>query len=622
MQINNTQTNKVFVTRSGISEGSQPEEPSQGGYLPQWVSRTVEWITHSVQWVIQTVRQGLGEETPLAAARQPGRTRPLCWPDHSAPVGKKLGQRAIEPAYDRVDLGRCDLDLNYQSPAWHWPQEGIPCPKDHPELEEDKALCGLLKEPQGLDFIRIQLVKRREALAEGKGDAFTFAPLMTTLANMKKFVAHIGAGKHFDAADHPLTASDLKALKWLEERAGELLKKKAPYELTVHLAFAFLAVYEVMVARRVPALEAQWSYKLVDMEPAEITAYRWGGNNTTGPKCGEEFYSLDAMPVMRAALTWLLHEPHMLMYPSFQPLGIGDFCQFGHLPVHPIGMITGYTCNADGALESPLYFARHDIGHMIQLSDVSIGTPGLQAEHALAADAMKSSDHRLVLRQMLLDHTPASLEALKPGLRILQFHLLHEERPAEAAKLLEDNNFVFPRCLEAVLGSLRRFRAGFPPDDINIADVEASMAALWTARLLHRWQLAGFERLAGQQLEDQAATFVARDLPLLRKHLDFIAQHRGRLRQTFITRYGRQTEDTKEHYSSRTDFFFKAGVLLGQNLTLFNSFNPDTGLCHEDNTDLVYFAALTASAERCAMEQCTGARLPENIVFASEISPP
>ncbi|MCY4472232.1 MAG: hypothetical protein OXC07_05345, partial [Kistimonas sp.] len=443
-------------------------------------------------------------------------------------------------------------------------------------------------------------------------------PLMTTLGNIKKFVCHIGSGRHF-GDDHPLTDSDRTALDWLEERADVLLKQKAPYELTVHLSFAFLAVYEVMLGKRVTEPRQSggascWYYELSDRQPHEITAYRWGGNNTTGPKSGEELYDSVSPFGLDMPYARFLNKTHMLLYPSFQPLGIGDFCGFGHLPVYPIGMITNYACNADGVMYGPLAFSMHDVGHANWLSEVEVSD--VREGVVRPTDAMRSSEHRLILRQMLLgSRSPADL---KPGLRLLLFHFLHEKTTHGVARLLGNDNLTFPRCLEILLHTLRSWRAAYLPDDIKITDGGAVMAALWGARLLCHWRAAGFKPLSPEQLDACAGTFETQDAPLLQQHLDFIAQHRGSLRQMFIRGYSEWIEDGEQHYYCKTVVGYDLDVFFDYLMPLFDSFGSYSGLCHVDNIDLVYFAALTSSALRSEMEQCTGAELPEGIVFASE----
>ncbi|MCY4473284.1 MAG: hypothetical protein OXC07_10790, partial [Kistimonas sp.] len=425
------QTNQTCVTRTGGSEGRRPEELSGCVRIAQWARCRFQWVGHIVQRISQTVQCNPEEEIPAIATRPAGDACSFCPPANSTPVAKPLGQRGIRPNHYGIDLGRSDLRLNYQSAAWHLPQEGIPRPQCAFDVKNDSVLGYWLQQPKGLSYLRNQLEIYRDAIKEGRADLFTFAPLKTTLENIRRLVCHIGSGNHF-GADHPLTDSDVRALEWLQQRADVLLAEHAPYKLTVHLCFAFVAVYEAMVARRVVPPRNQegterWDYASVaKVEPDEITAYSWGGNNTTGPKCGEEFYFRAGMSYTKKVCTYFLHQPHMLLYPSFQPLGIEDFCKFGHLPVHPIGMIPDFACNADGNMESPLFFAEHDIAHMYTLSDVSTARPELQAGVALPEAVLKSSEHRFALRQMLLDHTPVSLDGLKPGLRILQFHLLHE----------------------------------------------------------------------------------------------------------------------------------------------------------------------------------------------------
>ena len=599
------QSSEVFANGSGGVKANRPEVPSKSVSI-------VRYRTYSVQ----------RHKTLAVVTRQPEENQPACSPGQSAGVARSLKWHHIQPKHYKIDLGRSDLPINYPLPGWKFPQEDIPHPECEPKLDFDEALGDWLQKPGNIDFIRSQLAERRQAIEEDKADSFTFAPLMTTLGNIKKFVCHIGSGRHF-GDDYPLTDSDRTALDWLEERADVLLKQKAPYALTVHLSFAFLAVYEVMLGKRVTQPwqsggASCWYYELSDRQPHEITAYRWGGNNTTGPKSGEELYESVSLPGINMALDRLLNMTNMLLYPSFQPLGIRDFCGFGHLPVYPIGMITNYACNADGGMHGPLGFAVHDVQHTNNLSLVKVSD--VRARVVSPTDALRSSEHRLILRQMLLDS--ASPDALKPGLRILQFDLLHEKSPEEAAKLLENDNLLFPRCLDILLEPLRRARPGYPSDEIKITDTQASMAALWGARILCHWRAAGFKPLSKDQLDCCVKTFATQDLPLLQKHLDFIAQHRGSLRQMFIGGYNEKIEDTQGHYCCRTRFGCKIGALSRFRMPLFESSNVYVGLCHVDNIDLAYFAALTSSAMRSEMEQCTGAELPQGIVYASEAPRP
>ncbi|MCY4472669.1 MAG: hypothetical protein OXC07_07620 [Kistimonas sp.] len=585
--------------------GGRPCAPLDQAFRAQFEGRTVQW-----------------EQTVAVATPPSGQGgAPLLW-SGCLPASKDLGLRAVvQPRLYPVDLGDRNLPVNYQSPDWCPVHEALPVPPDQPELEADVSLVQGFDDLGGLDFIQAELKKRHRAKAEGKGDSFTFAPLKTSLRNMKTFICHIRAGRHF-TDDHPLTASDHKALDWLQGRAQVLLTAEAPYELTVHLAFAFLAVYEVMVARRVsPPQEfvgsaREWDSMLCDLEPDEITAYGWGGNNSTGPKSGEAFFSHHGSPALRRVFTRFLHYPHMLIYPSFHPLGIRDFCRFGHLPVHPVGMLTDYVGNADGLAQSPLHFAAHDVAHMNQLS--IIGQPNIEDPTPEAA-VIRTPCHRRALRQMLLGQVPAGLAGLNlgPALYLLQFQLFHEKNPGDTAQLLEAGNLAFPRCLEAVIDTLRSQRAGYLADDLKVTDVEAARAALWGARLLCHWRAAGFGALPQEQLDAWGEDFVTQDLPLLQQHLDFIARHRGVLRQLFIETEGIWVCDTKDRCRIEAEFPASSPLLSPQRLALFDSYNPDTGLCHEENTDLAYFAALASAVLRSRIEKRTGARVPDALVQAS-----
>ena len=56
-----------------------------------------------------------------------------------------------------------------------------------------------------------------------------------------------------------------------------------------------------------------------------------------------------------------------------------------------------------------------------------------------------------------------------------------------------------------------------------------------------------------------------------------------------------------------------------QRLILFRTEDPKTGLCHLDNTDLAWFAALRYPAQRNKIEERTGDRLPADLVFESSM---
>ncbi|MCY4472667.1 MAG: hypothetical protein OXC07_07610 [Kistimonas sp.] len=598
------------MQRSGACKGHGvacqrrwPERPSECESRGQHEGRTVQ--PASLPKIIVTPP----ESTPVSRS-----------PDRLIPVVKDLEQRGlVPPGKYAVELGDAKLRINYPSEHWCFPQEAVPSPESRPDLLHDDVLGGSLQQPGGLEIIRTFLTKRRKATDAGQPESFTFPPLETTLCNMKIFVRHLREGKHF-SQEHPLTAGDHKALDWLEERADALLNAGVPYTLTVHLAFAFLAVYEVMVGKRVavplkPDGTARWRYALADLAAEDVIAYSWGGNNTTGSKSGEEFGQHFRKGEGLDALTDFLHRPHLLMYPSFQPLGVGDFCKFGHLPVHPIGMLPDYACNADGFVLSPWEFAGHDVFHMRQQG--SVGTPCDQAPTP-ATRVMRSPGHRFALGQLLLRQMPASLAGLdlQPGLQLLQFSLFHEMGPREAAEVLEDSFCCFPRCLEAVLHILRSDRAGYLPEDISVTDAEATRAAFWAARLLNHWREGGWQPLTQEQCDACGVAFVEKDLPLLDQHLDFIACHRGALRLLFMERYGVRAAHPPDEESCRitTRLLSRLGLSRRISYIVFESFNPYAGLCNTDNTDLCYFAALTSEKLRCEMEEWTNARLPEAVV--------
>ena len=273
----------------------------------------------------------------------------------------------------------------------------VPLPRQRltgEQLEEDRWLRRIGKEPDSFEAFRALTAERRTAQA--RDEDFCFAPLTTTLRNMKTFVGHMRAGKQFH---DPLTDKEDQAMAWVAATAQQLLTAGAPYKKTVHLAMALLVLCEIVTDRQVlnplercrPEIGQQghlrtlgdWSPRLALIErvpellddplsaarldPLKVTQLCWGGINPDGPD------EVSALFGTRAH-GWELHEffsrldnPDLLVYPSFQALDIDDFCRFGHLPLHPVGMITDHAQVADGILHSPLEFAFHDLEHMRNL---------------------------------------------------------------------------------------------------------------------------------------------------------------------------------------------------------------------------------------------------------------
>ena len=540
-------------------------------------------------------------------------------PPQGPPVTAAARRAAIEasetaPArtLDDIDLGDSQLPINYLSPAWCPPETRIPTPASSPRLKKDPWLSQTCQQPQTLTWVEAQLEKRRGLEAQGK--EFTFAPLMASLENMRRFISHIRQGRQFAS---PLTEEERKAMGWLEEKTAGLIREQAPYKRTVQLAMALMMVCEELTNRRVMRLleqqEPAFCTKFVarveyDIPLDWLTLWRWGGNNPDREKENDPLFT--GYPLhLNTGIAHYLDRGDMLLYPSFQPLELQDFCRFGHLPVHPVGMITDYAVNADGLMMSPLRFALHDIDHMA-LPD-SVGRSDYRP--ASGAEAMLCSPcQRLTFRQLLLDQLPDALASLvpEPARHLLLFQLFHELNPASAAVHLESGYSAFSRCLAQLAQARRQGRAGYQPLFQQVTDTQAGMTALWTLRLWQHWQAAD-KALLPAQLQALAQDFVQVDVPWLQQHLAVIDQHRGTLRQLFAgqcrwDRFKRPGNDT-------IDVLVKSGSGgKFQPQMLFRIQTPEAGLCHLDNTDLVYFEALRHPPLRREIERKTGTRLPED----------
>ena len=509
------------------------------------------------------------------------------------------------------------LRVNYQAPWYIPPEKQVPQPGESPTLKNDEWLSKTSHQPVTVENIEQALEKRRDLKAQGLEDQFTFEPLVTTLENMAVFIRHIRDNKQFAKE---LDEEEDRAMAWLEEKTAVLIKEKAPYKRTVQLAMALMTVCEELTNRRIliplkehdPLLFNNHCGNIDDAFSLErLIACSWGGNNTGVLPENEEFFTERGFYSAWEGLTTWLDRDDMLLYPSFQVLGLKDFCNFSHLPVHPIGMITDYTCNADGKMMSPLLFAMHDFEHMRQQStrgqrDYKPG-PG-------SSDLLCVPSRRLALRQLLLDSMPAALKSVagERALELLLFELFHEKHPGSVAQSLGSGYSAFLSCLQDVAEPRRHKRAGYPPDTQKVTDTEASMAAFWVVRLWEYWQTADFA-LTPRQLQARTRMFMAFEAPRLQEHLDFIDRHRGTLRHLFAgkaTWSGSHPQDGYYAVDVLAD-----GLVRQQTLELFKTYDPTSGLCHLDNTDRAYFSALRYPDLREEIERRTGELLPADLVF-------
>ncbi|MCY4471603.1 MAG: hypothetical protein OXC07_02115 [Kistimonas sp.] len=529
------------------------------------------------------------------------------------------------------DLGNPHLKINYPASDWTPPQLRVQLPPSSPILEKDEALTGSLHKPESLSAINKLLAERCDV--EKHNGEFKLHLLMPSLRNMRTFISHIRDGHQFT---EPLTDGEHKTLAWLAEKTQELLNAEAPYKRTVHLSIALVLLYEIITERQIfdPRRRSDsqesgtdfWKNQIdpsfsCPAEPTIITQCCWGGNNPAGLDEKEHFIKKYEIVAKLDDLFSALDDNTLFVLPSFQELGLNDFCRFGHLRVYPIGIMTTYALNADGEIMGPLQFAAHDIVHMSAWTKTRTYA---QLPEPLSPGQLilSSSQHRLALRCLLQDQLPANLASLKldSALILLLFDFLHEQSPVEAAPALDYSHAGFATCFSILAVARRQARGSHVKEFQSVTDTEAARAALWTLSLWKCWQTADFGALPQQQLETCARDFKQRELPRLEKHLEFIEWHRGALRQMFADRHCKRIAPgtTSDHFIIRSrDFNDEADYL-----SLFWIRHQFSGLCHLDNTDVIYFHALSSPVLRGQMESVTGASLPDEILDMTDCPPP
>jgi len=524
------------------------------------------------------------------------------------------------------DLSQQNLRINYPAPDWIPLEELIASPPFTPTLERDTNLTRDLQQPASLHRFEQLLHERRQA-DENKKE-FKLDLLMPTLRNMKTFISHIRSGKQFTA---PLTAKEQTAMAWLADKTQQLLDAEAPYRRSVHLAIALMALCEIITKRQVldpllgldplkdscsqqPKLwEFSWAFSRA-VDPLRIIEYCWGGNNPGGPDELERLKKNDLTGPGYGLryLATALDSNWLLAVPSFENLDLKDFCCFGHLPVHPIGMTTAYALNADGKMHSPLMFALHDIGHMQINLAIGAGTP---AALSLVETIIRNPHRRLDWRHMLLDSMPARLAHLKfnTALVLLLFQIFHERAPCESAQTLGNRHpALFFRCFDIMANVRRRARTGYAQVYQSVTDRQAARAVLWALALWEYWQAADFRPLLHDELEACARTFEQTDLPVLDKHLDFLETHRGALRQLIAHRFCTRKTTHTGICVQVSSMAFGSGW---QGVPFFTTRVEGPGLCHFDNTDVFYFKLLSSPALRQGtgreIENALGVRFPD-----------
>jgi len=464
-----------------------------------------------------------------------------------------------------------------------------------------------------------QEVARREQM-EKRNEEYALPALRPALDNMRTFIAHLLADRQFVA---PLRAPERRALQKMDGAAQTLLDLQMPYKRTVVLSCAFATLYDLLVQQRVLEPLAQqhpeltqrrdrfpslWLFEfftrapdrkvqkrpVTTIEPEQVASCVWHGLNPGGLDEKNCLFAQDLD--MNIFLPQLLDEPSLFLYPSWAQLDLEDFCSFGHLPIYPLGLITTYAANADGAMHSPLLFITHDLFHIFQMGSFQC-LDGLQP--------LEKPVNRYAFRQLMLDRLPQALAPwqLKKAMTLLVFHLLHEEDPNQAMRKLEAKSFMRLMWIQA---QARRQRwCDYSSTYQDITDEQGTLAALWMHRLFTHWRAAGCT-LTPAQLNGFARHFMETDLTLMQWHLAYIEQHRTALREGFLSRAEETPLSRTSCATQNRRFLCTGAVFLHRKLDHFFHWQEPHGGCCVDHSDVVYFDSLHQDGGPEHMERATG----------------
>jgi len=495
----------------------------------------------------------------------------------------------------------------------------VPSPDNIQKLKlvDDEILKGTLQEASTSLVWYAKELERRRQTAE-QGEEYTLPALGPTLINMRLFIDHLLGNRHFT---QPLNDGERRALKELDEQAAILLRKEVPYKRTVLLSFVFVTLYDLLVQQRVlaPLVQQQpdltqkrsslptlWPFgfytrpedlvrppqPVASMDPEQVVScYRRGLNPEAleVKDCLRAHY--DSSQII-SALPMLLNNPSVFLYPSWQPLDIDDFCNFGHLPVYPLGLIPTYAANADGCMNSPLQFMVHDMFHISYVESYLY----IEGSRPLETPA-----NRCAFRQLLVN-VPKALAHLhlEKAVYLLVFNLLHEQNPGQARNDLENESFVPLMWIQA---EVRRERwCDYSLNFQGIKDDEGTIAALWIHRLFAQWKTSGLQ-LTDAQRDRLADQFLTCELPELRWHLEYLARHKARLRELFLPEAEDYTLEQTDASTGNRHFRWARGIFFKKDF--FHWQEPHGGCC-VDHSDVVYFDRLHQHGGREQMAQATG----------------
>ena len=491
------------------------------------------------------------------------------------------------------------------------------------ELLPDPVLTTRLQDPvDGLALYQREL-QHREAM-EKANEEYRFAPLRVTLQNMKKLTEHMLNGKQFS---QPLVSDESRVLARFQGHIEELIALGAPYKRTVKLALLMCILLEIMTTRRViePLRETKpelFSRKRMmtarflhvsqgqsrELKTASIPldkalTCRWGGLNV--PEQQGEPEELISDFIQANALMKLLENGQVFLYPSFKSLDLGDFCGFGHLPVYPLGMMSGYALNADGKMRTPLAFLIHDAAH------TSSNQTWL---HLDGTAPLESLANRLRFQRWARAGLPAVVQEehkLERAVELVLFQLLHEMTVDGALDTMDADSFL--PLFQSLCNTRRRLHMEYSQAYRTVTDRQALLACFWVYQVYRAFRTGTACR--GAVPDKLVSRFVEQDLPALLEHQSVIDEHREALHQHFLSRarvFPQDDGSSRFYYKKFYCEGISKSAWLSEDLIMLEATDDPEAEARVRHTDLCYFNALLVDEECASMQQKLGVKLPSS----------
>ncbi len=480
---------------------------------------------------------------------------------------------------------------SWPAPEWR----DLPLPPEAVKTIDDSFIKNDLQDASSsIGWYRAEIEKRQKI--EARGEEYGFQPLTTTLLNMKLLTEHILKGKQFAL---PLSEEARPILSHLLDEINSLLSiSPPPYKRTVMLSLKLTLIYDLLVREHLLSTPErgyfgdhnlyEGSNKLMEgLSLHDIHQVPW----MTLPENKDAIPPwIDNADYIKDLLSYL-NRADILLYPSYEPLDLEDFANFGHLPVYPIGMITEYALGADGMNNLPYSFYEHDLTHIsIHHSYVGLYSP----------DILAGLESRLIFRQAALqlpEEWPLTTQpdACKP-VNMLLFEQYHETDLSEAIHNLTQKDWLY-FYLELQKHN-REYLYHFSQQYHGITDLNFALGSLWLYSLFHYWRDQGGKPLAAEEISAFARNRFLPKASALIKHFEFYEANKLELVNFFISHGIINEEENFLH-------------AYEQNLLLSFESCPSRGIPKYDYYDVFYFLWIRASENKQRLESEFHVKLPD-----------